>query len=88
MIASPERNKPDIVIYVHVTGAGDPSDEGSRWWQIRSKFDKEIRSILGDGFRIEQPFQLGNGARRGRQSASDSAAAARELGNYLSSYRS
>src|SRR5262245_8739064 len=56
MNAAPGCKKVDSVIYVHGTGAGDPSDEGPRWWQIGSTFDKKIRGMLGEGFRVERPF--------------------------------
>lgn len=50
------QTKPEQVILIHGTAAGDPSDEGKRWWQTGSNFSNELQRTLGADYRIERPF--------------------------------
>ena len=47
---------PEHVILIHGTAAGDPSDEGKRWWQMGSSFTSELQRTLGTDYRVERPF--------------------------------
>ena len=49
------------IICVHGTNAGDPSDEGTRWWQRGSPFQRRLCDWIGiDPARFE-PFHWGDG---------------------------
>jgi hypothetical protein len=49
---APDGSKPQLVILIHGTGAGDADPVNPKWWQPESDYAKDLRTRLGPGFDV------------------------------------
>lgn len=71
----------DVIVTVHGTNAGRPEDDGDRWWQKGSAFQKRLSELVtsADGSSLEfRPFHWS-----GRNSETDRREAGRQLARKL-----
>ena len=72
--ASP-RDRGEVVILIHGTGAGEPDPKQPKWWEATSEYATDLRARLGPDFTVgytadSQPFRWSGGnSERERQLA-------------------
>lgn len=52
---------PELVVFVHGTGAGDDADRGDKWWQIGSAFERRFSEAVGADAIVDKPFHWEKG---------------------------